>query len=500
MKTIRRRRPLWLRLLTSAALLTALAIGFFCAAQAFRIYAHNRAADDYAFRSENAPQPPVSILVVSPHPDDETLGAGGLLTEARRNGCPTHVVFLTCGDAFRVGVSRYYKTLRVQPADCIRYGTMRENEARAALEHLGLDASDITFLGFPDRGLMPMWEDNWTAAAPYTSAYTRVHAVPYPDAQTPGAPYCGQSVVTDLTAAIRRVRPTDIYVTHPSDDHPDHAAAPAFVNLAVDELRKTGDPWAQGIRIHYFLVHRGDWPVPQGLAPDDALAPPAPLMRLDTRWQTLPLPKAAVALKEEALGRYASQQMMMHRFLTSFVRRNEVFGDLDYLPAVPTVADGALRLTGNDGGWTSLPCCDRDPQRHGVARLSVWRRHYRSLAVPGSGKPLRASRRARRFISRSGVPPHSPVIRRAGFDPDADYAPDFLAARHCRRSARAVRERRARRLASQHPEGHPPPCSARQEPQNDFCEGRNAHLADHGGFDGLPGGTTPNRTPARLGR
>ncbi|HET7042023.1 MAG TPA: PIG-L family deacetylase, partial [Gemmatimonadales bacterium] len=39
------------------------------------------------------------ILVLVPHPDDEVLGAGGVLREAVRRGLPVRVVFLTNGDS-----------------------------------------------------------------------------------------------------------------------------------------------------------------------------------------------------------------------------------------------------------------------------------------------------------------------------------------------------------------------------------------------------------------
>ena len=37
---------------------------------------------------------------------------------------------------------------------------------------------------------------------------------------------------------MRDARPTDIYITHPSDDHPDHCAAAAFVTLAFRQLKE----------------------------------------------------------------------------------------------------------------------------------------------------------------------------------------------------------------------------------------------------------------------
>jgi LmbE family N-acetylglucosaminyl deacetylase len=44
-------------------------------------------------------RPAGRVVVVAPHPDDETLGAGGLMAEANRRRIPIHVVMVTDGGA-----------------------------------------------------------------------------------------------------------------------------------------------------------------------------------------------------------------------------------------------------------------------------------------------------------------------------------------------------------------------------------------------------------------
>ncbi|HEX5323572.1 MAG TPA: PIG-L family deacetylase [Capsulimonadaceae bacterium] len=355
--------------MTSALIAPPILLLFLLLAQAYRIYAHNRAADAYRFQAITAPTPPHAILVVSPHPDDESLGASGLMQEAMKNGCQVHVVFLTCGDSFRVGVASYYHKLRVQPADYVRYGMMRQNEARAALGAIGLPPDHVTFLGYPDQGLLPIWQQHWSPADPYTSPYSHASSVPYSDAAAPGAPYCGQAIVRDLVAQIERDRPTDIYVTHPNDDHPDHETAAAYVDLAVTELKESGESWAQQMAVHYFLVHRGDWPVPQGLNVAAPLAPPAPMIRLDTMWRSLPVPPAMATAKEHSLAQYQSQEEVMGRFLSSFVRKNEMFGQIgdqfSYLPVVPS---GAVQINGDAGVWPYMEPSVLDPEGDTILR------------------------------------------------------------------------------------------------------------------------------------
>ena len=44
--------------------------------------------------------PQTRLLVVAPHPDDETLGAGGLMERVHESGGRVNVVYLTDGDGY----------------------------------------------------------------------------------------------------------------------------------------------------------------------------------------------------------------------------------------------------------------------------------------------------------------------------------------------------------------------------------------------------------------
>ena len=46
------------------------------------------------------------LIVFSPHPDDESLGAGGLIQRVLEAGGKVKVVFITSGDGFPEGVER----------------------------------------------------------------------------------------------------------------------------------------------------------------------------------------------------------------------------------------------------------------------------------------------------------------------------------------------------------------------------------------------------------
>ncbi len=81
------------------------------------------------------------FLVLSPHPDDETLGCGGLLSLAERAGVRGHVLILTDGSASHPSSPGY-------PAE--RLTALRRDEARAALAALGLPEGRLGFLDLRD--------------------------------------------------------------------------------------------------------------------------------------------------------------------------------------------------------------------------------------------------------------------------------------------------------------------------------------------------------------
>jgi LmbE family N-acetylglucosaminyl deacetylase len=86
-----------------------------------------------------------NILVLAPHPDDESLGCGGtikLLTEA---GSPVDVIFLTRGENGLDAPGQQSDMVHAQLA------TRRENEAREACAELGI--RDVQFLNGIDGGL-----------------------------------------------------------------------------------------------------------------------------------------------------------------------------------------------------------------------------------------------------------------------------------------------------------------------------------------------------------
>jgi len=306
------------------------------ASSAFYLRLHQEAnrATESGLASFPRPERQQRLLVLAPHCDDETLGVGALIADARRRGVHVTVAFLTNGDGFEIAAQREMRDVAVNGAEMIRFAQKRQAEALKAMHLLGVEPSDVVFLGYPDRGLKALWEKNWERNNPFRSPFTACDHSPYAQAFSPKTPYSGSALLSDLERLMRSVRPTDVFVTHPADDHPDHHTAAAFTQAALqscaDHLGVAGDgAWAESVKVHYYLIHRGDWPIPQGAHPDRPLLPPNGLATTDTNWRSYVPSADALAAKRRALEAYRSQTAVMGRFLRSFVRENEMFGEME---------------------------------------------------------------------------------------------------------------------------------------------------------------------------
>ncbi len=134
------------------------------------------------------------LLILAPHPDDETLGCGGLIATASELRLRPRVAYLTDGAASHPGS-------RAWPPD--RLAAERHNEALEALRVLGVPAGDVMFLGWPD-------------AAPHE-----------PDAAGFGA------TVTALVDAMRRARVRSLWAPWSEESHGDHVAAAGLAAAAA---------------------------------------------------------------------------------------------------------------------------------------------------------------------------------------------------------------------------------------------------------------------------
>ncbi|HLO30458.1 MAG TPA: PIG-L family deacetylase, partial [Anaerolineales bacterium] len=293
------------------------------------------------------------ILVISPHPDDETLSAGGVIQQALAAGSQVKVVIVTNGDGQKFAPVMLSEKIYPRPPDYIAMGERRQAEVKAALRKLGVRDNDIVFLGYPDRGTRPMWLADWNSQCPYIASYTRAAKDPYPDTYHAGDPYCGNNLLNDLRAIITAYRPDLIIVPHPADQHPDHGAVSNFARLAI--ALETARDESYVPEIWGYIVHYGMYPQPRGNYTAQALMPPKRLMGENNQWGRVDLTPSQVMVKYSAIRQYSSQNLLLGKFLVSFARRDELFESLpiQVLPPIsfttlPVFVHNAAKANGSD--------------------------------------------------------------------------------------------------------------------------------------------------------
>jgi len=131
----------------------------------------------------------MNVLVIAPHPDDETIGCGGALCLHARRGDHITVVYLTSGELGLKHLPRQAAWL------------LREREAARAAKILGV--ARLFFLRLAD----------WFVG----------------DAVEKGA--------AKLRPILKRAKPDLIYLPHEMDWHPDHKAALPLVRAALKDTR-----------------------------------------------------------------------------------------------------------------------------------------------------------------------------------------------------------------------------------------------------------------------
>lgn len=140
--------------------------------------------------------PPGPVLVLAPHPDDESLGCGGLIAQACRADRAVHVAVLTDGSRSHPGSVAYPPR---------RLAAVRRAEVLRAVGRLGLPARALTWLGEPD------------GAAPHDGPrFLRI--------------------VRKLRALMRRLRVRTILSAWLLDPHGDHGSAHKLAGAAARRL------------------------------------------------------------------------------------------------------------------------------------------------------------------------------------------------------------------------------------------------------------------------
>jgi LmbE family N-acetylglucosaminyl deacetylase len=327
-----------------------------------------------------------ALLVLAPHPDDETLGFAGLIDAYLQAGKPVKVVVVTDGDAY-CEACRFWKSSSVTGPMCSAeelsnfatpaidsFAEVRRSESAAAAGIVGL--APPRFLGYPDTGLGAAWrnlDEGKNAEALRRSDFsgcTSCATCGY--AEGPRTPLTAETLVASLRELIADAPDGAlIATTHWLDGHPDHGALGQFVR-GLNGERTAPHAIAYAV-IHAFTKNTAssDCWYPGPAAPDcpcmddqaRALADPGWVARSashrfrpsmaaslpeDAQYgeeQQLCLPERLYlgddAVKLRAVRAYASQLGRVARqgshptalngiidcngYLTSFVRRTETF-------------------------------------------------------------------------------------------------------------------------------------------------------------------------------
>ena len=143
------------------------------------------------------------VLLLLPHPDDETLGCGAAIAAAVAAGHAVHVVAVTDGDGSHPGS-------RTWPRERIAARRVRELEEALAL--LGGGRVTCERVGCPDQGV-----------------------------PAPGA-VAGEALLERLVALVRAHRPAQLWTTWEGDPHVDHRACAALAGALASAAHEFGLP------------------------------------------------------------------------------------------------------------------------------------------------------------------------------------------------------------------------------------------------------------------
>ncbi len=291
----------------------------------------------------------VRVVVFSPHPDDETLAAGGLIQRVLEKGGKVRVVFMTNGDGYLEGVRKESGEAKVLASDFVNYGIKRHEEALKAISHLGLKQKQAIFLGFPDQGLDHLWQ-YWTSLKPYTSPYTHLNHSRYRSSYM-RLKYDGRDLETEIERILQDFKPDWVIIPDPRDLHPDHAATGVFV---LDSLRRFDSDERislQKISVFTYLVHYRDYPDAgmwkKWIAATGIGGSKIAVKELSgSQWLDFSMSTEELSKKQQALNSYPTQMEVLGGLLRQFIRPVEIFGRLTPIQIieVPTAYEKQLGL------------------------------------------------------------------------------------------------------------------------------------------------------------
>jgi LmbE family N-acetylglucosaminyl deacetylase len=271
------------------------------------------------------------ILILAPHPDDESIACAGIIQKALKAGAQVRVVYLTNGDHNEFAFIVYEKRITMRQGEFIYLGKLRQKESIKAMQFLGLAEKDLVFLGYPDYGTFEIFCKYWLTPKPFRDRLTRISSVPYKDTPSYGAEYNGENILGDLTKQILNYQPDKIFVSHPGDVNVDHKTLYLFLQVVLSDLK------ARIVKpeVYPYLVHCVGWPKPRHYHPELELYPPDKFIGSELNWLRSGLSPEELDKKYRSILFYKSQTQSSAFYLFSFARKNELFSDYPDLELKP---------------------------------------------------------------------------------------------------------------------------------------------------------------------
>lgn len=279
-------------------------------------------------------KPGLRVMVFSPHPDDETLAAGGIMQRVVEKEGEVRVVFMTNGDGYPEGVRLSLNRAPKSSNDFIEYGIRRQDEAIQALSELGIPREKAIFLGFPDTGIDDLWSTYWSRMKPFTSPYTHFDRPRYKGCSSKLTKYAGADLEDAIAGALREFAPDWVIIPDPRDDHPDHATTGVFVLDALRKLNQEGTVSFADTQVLTYLVHYKNYPTSakwlKNIRKTGIAGTTNGVGLLSrTQWLNLPLRAEELERKQCALAAHQTQQQILGGFFKLYVRPSEIFGRLE---------------------------------------------------------------------------------------------------------------------------------------------------------------------------
>ncbi|MBC7320376.1 PIG-L family deacetylase, partial [bacterium] len=211
----------------------------------------------YFLSEVKLPEAGDTVLVFSPHPDDETIACGGYIIESIKRGAEVYIVLVADGNR---------RSLR----------DLRYVEFENATAILGVPRENLVYLNYPDSRL----------------AFLN--------------PLALQEV---LAEQIEKIKPNILFYPHPDDTHRDHSTVGKIIEKILQELKEKADLmeylegheeivkeeiWEELQEVkeitrklfsYKYLVHHSYFPHPKRYAPDLYLLPPLDLITIDGGWE-----------------------------------------------------------------------------------------------------------------------------------------------------------------------------------------------------------------------